>query len=54
MTLFCFVFFNAFCEFSISEERCQAATFWRVEKNCVWWGYVAGDHAFIIKHLLLL
>ena len=26
MTLFCFIYFNAFCEFSISEERYQAAT----------------------------
>ena len=26
MTLFCFIYFNAFREFSISEERYQAAT----------------------------
>ena len=26
MTLFCFIYFNTFCEFSISEERNQAAT----------------------------
>jgi len=25
MTLFCFIYFNAFCEFSVSEERYQAA-----------------------------
>ena len=26
MTLFCFIYFNAFCEFPIFEERYQAAT----------------------------
>ena len=26
MTLLCFIYFNAFCEFSTSEERYQSAT----------------------------
>ena len=57
MTLLFFIYFNAFCEFSIStysEERYQAATVLAAMASRKELCLVPGDHAFISKHLLLL